>query len=135
MSGTAGWTELLPPDVRSVARARVSAQEVVGPIPWMADRLDDVRLVVSEVVTNAIRAQGAASTGHDIDLRWDVDEQMVRLVVRDHGGGFEPPTDPPWPGYEGEGGYGLPLISALADSVEYARLDDGTEVAVEWQRR
>lgn len=134
MSDVAGRVELLAPDVRSVARARVSALEVIGPIPWMGDRLDDVRLVVSEVVTNAVRAQGAASTGHDIDLRWDVDDRRVRLVVRDHGGGFEPPSDPPWPGHEREGGYGLPLISALADSVEYSRLDDGTEVAVEWHR-
>lgn len=134
MSDTAGRVELLAPDVRSVARARISAHELVGSIGWMADRLDDVRLVVSEVVTNAIRAQGAASAGHDIDLRWEIDDKRVRLVVRDHGGGFEAPRDPPWPGHQGEGGYGLPLISALADSVEYSRLDDGTQVAVEWRR-
>jgi len=135
VNDAAGRAELLAPDVRSVARARISAQEVVGPLAWMHERLDDVRLVVSEVVTNAIRAQGAKSVGHDIDLRWEVDDRRVRLVVRDHGGGFEAPADPPWPGHEREGGYGLPIISALADSVVYSRLDDGTEVVVEWHRR
>lgn len=125
----------LEPVAESIAAARSFALDTAAGVPWMKDRLDDVRLVVSEVVTNAVRAQRSASSPLSIELLCSVTPDVLSLEVVDHGGGFEPPTVPEWPGLELEGGFGLPLIATLADRVTYDRMRDGTRVVVEWRRR
>lgn len=76
------------------------------------DLMADVRLLVSELVTNSVRHSGVAppsSVGLDIA----VDAETIRVEVRDPGSGFEPrPRDP---NRTRPGGWGLYLVDRLAD--------------------
>jgi anti-sigma regulatory factor (Ser/Thr protein kinase) len=75
------------------------------------DVLDDVRLLLSEIVTNAVR-HSEAPRGATIGLAVSVSRNTVRAEVIDHGRGFEPrPRDLP---RTETGGWGLHLVDRLA---------------------
>ncbi len=54
----------------------------------------------------------------------------VQVEVQDQGRGFAVPSPPVMPSPEATGGRGLPLMCALADSVEIASSDHGTRVTL-----
>ena len=95
---------------RSVARAR---RAVSGLAEHVAPRrLEDLRLLVSEVVTNAIRHSGAESDA--IALRVVTDANGTRVEVRDRGPGFVyrgAPAD-----RRRTSGWGLYLVAEIADA-------------------
>jgi anti-sigma regulatory factor (Ser/Thr protein kinase) len=78
--------------------------------------LNEVRLMTSELVTNALR-HGEISDG--IVLHVAVSDRQVRVEVRDDGPGFAPSPDLQ------PGGYGLRLVDELATRWG-ASGDDGT---------
>jgi anti-sigma regulatory factor (Ser/Thr protein kinase) len=98
----------LPSEPASVATAR---SHVVEALAHDVDRrqLETVQLLISELVTNAVRHGG----GHEpveLHAHWN---SYLRIEVMDHGNGFRPtprsaPADQP-------GGYGLFLVGTLAD--------------------
>ena len=73
----------------------------------------DVRLLVSELVTNSVQH---ASVGADdsIVLVLSLSDETVRVEVSDDGPGFEPPVEPPPD--DADKGWGLFLVEQLADS-------------------
>ena len=58
------------------------------------DRLDEIRLLVSELVTNSVQ-HAHVSADDSIVLTVSFSEETVRCEVRDGGPGFEPPATPP----------------------------------------
>lgn len=74
------------------------------------DRQDDVRLCVSELATNAV--VHGVPPGREFCLSLVGDGALVRVEVRDSGGGQVRPSDA---GPEACGGRGLRLVMALAD--------------------
>lgn len=75
------------------------------------DLMEDVRLLVSELVTNSVRHSRPA--GDPVRLEVSIDSRGVRVDVLDHGTGFEPqPRDPH---RTKPGGWGLFLVDKLAD--------------------
>jgi anti-sigma regulatory factor (Ser/Thr protein kinase) len=102
--------------------------EAVGPELADTEVVETLRLLVSEVVTNAVR-HGDRSQPVELSAHWNSE---VRVEVCDHGNGFTPhprlgPLDDP-------GGFGLYLVGRLADrwGVE---TDDGTTVWFVLRRR
>ena len=96
------------PNAAHEARAAVSALDGRAE----PDVLDDVRLLLSEVVTNAVRHSGSPSESR-IGLAVSVSDRAVRAEVTDHGRGFAPtPRSAPW---TQTGGWGLHLVDRLAD--------------------
>jgi anti-sigma regulatory factor (Ser/Thr protein kinase) len=95
------------PTAATTARTEVTAR--------LAERLgtrvlEDVRLLVTELITNALR-HGALSPGDHVSLKASIDDGVVRIEVRDPGrDGEVAPRDP---GPRG-GGYGLFLVELLA---------------------
>jgi anti-sigma regulatory factor (Ser/Thr protein kinase) len=73
--------------------------------------LDRIRLVVSELVTNAVKHSGLEK-GAPIDVRIAATPRAVRLEVRDQGRGFTPdlPDADASPS-----GWGLHLVEKIAD--------------------
>ena len=93
--------------------AAAEARAAVGALDGRAetDVLDDVRLLLSEVVTNAVRHSGSPS-GTRIGLSVSVCRTAVRAEVTDTGRGFEPaPRSAP---FTQAGGWGLHLVDRLA---------------------
>jgi anti-sigma regulatory factor (Ser/Thr protein kinase) len=74
--------------------------------------LDNVRLLVSELVTNSIRHAGLPR-GTPIRLRVEMLQDRVRVEVTDPGPGFEP--RPVTPSIYQTGGWGLYLVDQLSD--------------------
>jgi anti-sigma regulatory factor (Ser/Thr protein kinase) len=74
--------------------------------------MDDVRLLVSELVTNSVRHSDIVASEH-VQLDVAVDSSRIRVEVWDSGIGFEP--HPRRPGQSKDGGWGLYLVDRLAD--------------------
>jgi len=97
----------LPSTPAAPARARGALDQIADRIS--AERMRDVRLLVSELVTNAVRhADGAA-----VRLVVVFSGGTLRIEVHDPGRGFEvkPPPDDPLRA----SGWGLVLVEELAD--------------------
>jgi anti-sigma regulatory factor (Ser/Thr protein kinase) len=83
-----------------------------------ADLLNDIRLLVSELVTNSVRHSGVAPN-ETVRMQVQVTESTVRVEVADRGEGFEPvPRDAD---RSRPGGWGLYLVDQLADRWGVAR--------------
>jgi anti-sigma regulatory factor (Ser/Thr protein kinase) len=73
----------------------------------------DVRLLVSELVTNSVQ-HASVKAEDSIVLVVSIDDDTVRVTVRDEGPGFQPPASPPPD--DADAGWGLFLVEQLADS-------------------
>ena len=98
--------------VDAAAEARRALDEFDGELPER--RMRDVRLLVSEVVTNAVRHAGLAH-GDPIRLLIATDDGVLRVEVHDRGAGFRPRVAEPEPDPEDGSGWGLFLVDELAD--------------------
>jgi anti-sigma regulatory factor (Ser/Thr protein kinase) len=99
---------MLRPESGSVAEARAKVCDAIE--PHLANGTDEtLRLLVSEVVTNAVR-HGGSDGPVELHMSWNSE---IRVEVQDHGDGFTPrprvgaPDEP--------GGFGLFLVGRLAD--------------------
>ena len=88
------------------------ALDALPPTGFPDGRLRDVRLLISELVTNAVR-HAKLAPGDRIRLIVDVDGSALRVEVHDPGGGFVPREPAPDP--ERPSGWGLYLVAELAD--------------------
>jgi serine/threonine-protein kinase RsbW len=88
---------------------------------------ESVRLLVTELVTNAVR-HADVGTNEYIDIDLVTSRDGVRVEVTDRGPGFDPAAPRRYPG-----GFGLILVEEIADrwGVEY---DDGSRVWFEIDR-
>ncbi|HKN94853.1 MAG TPA: ATP-binding protein [Thermoleophilaceae bacterium] len=78
-------------------------------------RRDDLRLLVSELVTNSI-LHGSAGPENHLQLHVERPDHSVRVEVCDEGGGWsESARSPSLDSDEPAGGWGLMLVGALAD--------------------
>jgi serine/threonine-protein kinase RsbW/stage II sporulation protein AB (anti-sigma F factor) len=108
----------LADEVGTVRRAAVEFARAEG-VPDL--RLEDLRLAISEAVSNAVlhafRMQDLPGT---VTVTVDVTpDQFVEAVVRDDGMGMSPRGDSPGLGL------GLGLIASVADAVEHRLPADG----------
>ena len=97
----------LPSTPAAPARARGALDRMNGRIA--PERMRDVRLLVSELVTNAVRHAG----GDAVRLVVALQGSRLRIEVHDPGRGFTlkpPPEDP-----MRASGWGLVLVEELAD--------------------
>jgi anti-sigma regulatory factor (Ser/Thr protein kinase) len=124
-----GW--LAPPHETGTTN-RISVQFEAGPsaASWARnalvaidphvepDLMADVRLLVSELVTNSVRHSAMLATD-TVGLDVVVDAETVHVQVCDSGTGFVP--SPRTPGQSKVGGWGLYLVERLADRWGVAR--------------
>jgi serine/threonine-protein kinase RsbW len=115
------------PEAAAEARHALDGLSDVLPDGWMRD----VRLLVSELVTNAVRHANLAS-GDVIGLVIELASHTLRVEVHDPGGGFVPSAPSPDPARPS--GWGLYLVAELADRWGVDS-DDTTLVWFELDRR
>jgi anti-sigma regulatory factor (Ser/Thr protein kinase) len=115
---------ILEPTVKSPALARAYCDDVLDSSGYNG-RSEDARLVVSELVTNAI-----LHAGTDIELTVSVRSDAVRIEVTDLGGGV------PRCGAveEATSGRGLPIVEALGGRWGVLQLGAGKTVWCELAR-
>jgi two-component sensor histidine kinase len=102
----------------SPARARHIIEDELGPVV-SRDRLDEVKLLVSELVTNGVR-HGGVGEPLTIDLRVNGE---IRCVVTDHGPGPAAREE-----FGGHGGWGLKLVERLARRWGIVRSAEATQI-------
>jgi anti-sigma regulatory factor (Ser/Thr protein kinase) len=106
---------------RAVGAAREAVLDHATGLP--TETLEDLELLVSEVVTNAVR-HGGADHDRTIELRLRDEPDVLRVEVSDPGSGFDRST----PRRRADGGWGLLFVDKLADRWDVDRFDDHTVV-------
>jgi anti-sigma regulatory factor (Ser/Thr protein kinase) len=96
------------PDAVSAARRGL---DPLGP-ELGEQRLNDMRLLVSELVTNSVR-HARSGTGDELELEVSVSRQLIHVCVSDRGPGFE--ASPRTPDDDPGSGWGLFLVEQLSD--------------------
>ena len=95
------------------------------------DETDRAKLLINEVVVNAVKHGNQFDEGKEVSLDIDVCDHRVDIRVEDEGAGFNP-EEVPDPRTEDnihrENGRGLFLIQSLADEVSFEQ--DGRRVCV-----
>jgi len=122
------------PGYLSLVRAVVAAAAALD--PGLGDeRIEDLRIAVSEATTNAIEAHATMGSDDRITIRCDLAEDRIEVEIQDHVvTEFDPEDTVPLgdldaPGrLDYEGGFGLPLMRVLADEMKIRSLDHGTAV-------
>jgi len=115
----------LPADALSATRARTEVTRRLS-ARITNGALEDVRLLLTELITNALR-HANLHPGDEISVRAELVEGTVRIEVSDPGNNG--PVEVRKPGARG-GGYGLFLVDRLTDRWGVDR-DDGTTVWAE----
>ncbi|MBA2626257.1 MAG: ATP-binding protein [Acidimicrobiia bacterium] len=125
----------IPASAAYVGIARTVTTAVAGSVEGLSDgRLEDLRLAVSEACTNAIEAQAAGGPEPRVVLRCSLRGRELEVRIEDSGGGFDPDQlatslEPPATiDLVTERGWGIHLIRALVDDVEFASTGPGTAV-------
>jgi anti-sigma regulatory factor (Ser/Thr protein kinase) len=117
------WSGPARPVIVAHARQAVAAFAAAG---LSEARSDDLRICVSEAVTNAVvHAFRDGQLDGTITISAEFGRDALTVTVADDGVGFRPRSDSPGVGL------GLPTISALADSLTVVtRPRGGTEVSI-----
>jgi anti-sigma regulatory factor (Ser/Thr protein kinase) len=97
---------------------------VAGHLP--ADRLDDARVIISELVTNSLSRAGG---GGDIEVTAHVSPERVRVTVYDGGVGLPQRGGPSHADLVAAGAWGLLIAHELSDVLEI----DGLPGAVSFE--
>ncbi len=101
----------LAPEPRAVRTARRSLERLRDSLP--PEKLEDTRLVVSELVTNSVLHAGL-SPDDRIGVVVTASDGSVRGEVYDPGPGFDVPPEP-GPRPDLKGGWGLPIVERISD--------------------
>lgn len=118
------------PEYLHLARQVVAAAAELEPT-FRDERIEDLRLAVSEATTNAVEAQLGLDPEERVCIRANLGADRIEVEVLDRAGGFE---DGEREAMDAEGrlrderGRGLPLMRHLADETEIASRDGGTAV-------
>ena len=118
----------LPGDLRAPAAARRFVDAPLRDMLGRADRptAEDVVLVVSELVTNAVRASADV-----IGLSLTVEDDRIEVEISDDASGWPTPRQPDW---EDPSGRGLAIVDELADRWQTTELYPGKRITVTWFR-
>jgi len=123
----------IPPRVEYLAVVRAVMSAAAGLDPHIQpERLDDIRLAVSEATTNAIEAHARCESVEMIRLQCDLHEGQVTIEIHDRGTGFDPSELVPHPPVtdperlQFERGLGIPLMRRLMDEHDVQPSPAGT---------
>jgi anti-sigma regulatory factor (Ser/Thr protein kinase) len=107
---SAGLDIAVPGDLEAghVARHAIAASEPTLPLPVQ----DDLALLVTELITNAVR-HGGAGPGRPVQVGVRRRDGRIRVQVTDEGTEFDPPS--PSVPIDSSGGWGLFLVDRIAE--------------------
>jgi anti-sigma regulatory factor (Ser/Thr protein kinase) len=95
----------------SASEARKSLAAIADKVP--AEKFEDVRLLVSELVTNSVRHSGLATEEFRVGLVVRMNQSCLRVEIADSGKGFEKTVTPSTP--DQQSGWGLQIVERLSD--------------------
>jgi anti-sigma regulatory factor (Ser/Thr protein kinase) len=105
----------LPARPENVAVVRHVLGAFADALDLPAEVVDDMRLAVTEACTNVVRHAYAGDEPGPLHIVIRPEGELIDVIVSDTGRGLGPSPDTGGPGL------GIPLIAALADSLEIER--------------
>ena len=107
--------------------------------PIDAEDLGDLKLALTEAASNSMRHAYPDGSG-SVEILFELDEDAIAVEVLDDGPGFDRTQVPLEPETVAEhdldeGGLGLAIIEAVAESVEIGRRPDGTGSRIRFTKR
>jgi serine/threonine-protein kinase RsbW len=120
-------------ELLSLARLVITGAATIEPT-FSDERIEDLRIAVSEACTNAIEAHLGSGAADRITIRCDLAEDRIEVEVTDRGAGFDPGAVEEVPDAEHpdrleyESGLGIPLMRVLVDETEFRASPTGTAV-------
>ncbi len=127
----------LPEDHAYLRMTRELGRTILTSIQAVQSDIDDVDTLISELYANVLRHGTSEEGRFQVSLEYYADHMVLYVIDQGKGFSFK---DVPMPGEmradfnggERIGGYGLELVKALADHVEFHRFDScGTTVRAE----
>lgn len=110
--------------VRHVLGAFAEALQLPDPV------VEDMRLAVTEACTNVVRHAYADGRSGPVEILIRPVDEALEIIVADEGRGLGPSDDTSGPGL------GLPLIAALADTLEIEQAPrTGSRLLMSFRRR
>tara|TARA_X000000368_G_scaffold390376_1_gene353523 strand:+ start:1391 stop:1837 length:447 start_codon:yes stop_codon:yes gene_type:complete len=133
---SSGMVELrIPAKAEYIQLVRTVIGEVASINPNLnLGRIADLRLAVSEAVTNAYREHTRQNIEDQIVIRCDLTEGKIEIEINDQGAGFNPDQIPSLPDSKDpnrlnyESGVGFSLIQELSDETVVEVGKNGTKV-------
>jgi serine/threonine-protein kinase RsbW len=120
---------------------RASADEVGQALGFTPERIEDLKLAVSEAVNNAIEHGNRRESAKLVEVTFLLDSDKLEIRVRDEGAGVEQ-IDFSRRVVEEHNlesgmhrGFGMYLISALVDDCEVSSSQNGTTLTLRLYRR
>jgi anti-sigma regulatory factor (Ser/Thr protein kinase) len=113
--------------ITSVPRARHQLASWLSRSRVDRETRDELALVITELVTNAIEASPGANAQVEIRAEVAAGPQVV-LTVSDAGAGFQMAGSPRLPAGPVIRGRGLPIVNALMDELDVRRIGGRTRV-------
>ncbi|MFO7167023.1 MAG: ATP-binding protein [Chloroflexota bacterium] len=120
---------------------RASADEVGQAIGLARERIEDLKLAVSEAVNNAIEHGNRREVAKVVEVVFALDAEKLEVRIRDEGGGVER-VDFSRRVVEEQNlesgmhrGFGMYLISALVDDCEVSSSRQGTTLTLRLYRK
>jgi anti-sigma regulatory factor (Ser/Thr protein kinase) len=104
---------LLPSQPASVAVARRRICAEMRSMGIEDEAIDDAALVITELVTNAIK-HGSPLPGRWLQVTWDMDVESVEIAVSDGGSGSGTRPRATRPSLSAMGGRGLEIVETLS---------------------
>src|SRR5699024_4617191 len=115
----------VPPDTKYVGLARLVVVTAARRSGMDEERVEDLRIAVSEATTNAIISHQEAGSEEPVVLSCgsEQDDASFTVAIQDAGPGFKPasPEELASRDWQEESGLGITLIRNLADDVEFIR--------------
>jgi anti-sigma regulatory factor (Ser/Thr protein kinase) len=119
------WQKTWPARAEHVGAARKAASAAAHAAGAAREVRDAVGIAVSEAVTNVILHGYRKPPPGEFVLKLEVEDDALRVTVRDDGVGMQPRTESPG------AGLGLPLIANVTQSFSVSAVPDGgTEVCM-----
>jgi anti-sigma regulatory factor (Ser/Thr protein kinase) len=110
-----------------VRQIRDRAADFARAMPFAADEIEDIRLVVGEAAANAVR-HGRNSRWPKIGAEFRRSGDTLRVAVWDRGRGFDPGLQCQTPDCLASDGRGVFLMKSLMDDVTFRFTRPGTRV-------
>lgn len=105
-------------------------ERIAGQKGLTRSQISDLLTAVDEAAANAIRHGSPQGEKNTVRVRCEPTVDGIQVEVRDCGAGFVAANRPIMPGPDALGGRGLPLMCALADTVEIASTPQGTTIVL-----
>lgn len=116
----------IPPRPGYVGVVRLALASLARTAGMDEERVDELKIAVSEACTNALAANEEAGSGEALQIRWTQAETSVIVEVEDRAGNPDRPNLEDSQGFSTRHAMAVALLQSLADEYQTSQGDDGS---------